>query len=214
MKGPTMYHQMDDDSIKLDTLSGDIRDVLLGHFRNQPKSWPEMAADDQRMVANAFTAAANELVRKVVQVFTSYEFPRAVVTLGEVKIKGEKGIEAKIGCPNIEHYRSILGQHVGQNIMVLMVDSETFMNSRAPVKIEDDQPDLPLGDGEGDPEGEWYSFRAWQEREAIDPETGEVLPVAGDQETATQTDTADAFPDADDSWVPETPPRAARAARG
>jgi hypothetical protein len=51
-------------------------------------------------------------------------------------------IEAKVTCANIEHNRTVLGEHVGDQIMVLMVDSTIFMSERAPVQIDPDQPSM------------------------------------------------------------------------
>lgn len=90
--------------------------------------------------------------RRMVKLLTSYEWPHAAVVLGEVKIKGEKGIEAKIACSNVEHNRNVLGDHVGQHVMVLMVDSDEFMAERAPVKITPNQSQLELEDGDGIPD--------------------------------------------------------------
>ena len=131
------------DDLKLETLSGDIRDVLLMTIRDLKRPWSMPTADEQRDVANRMEMASSHLVRKTVSLMVDFEFPRAVVALGEVKIKGEKGIEAKITCTNIEHNRTVLGEHVGAMVMMLMVDSEQFMADRQPVEIAPDQPELP-----------------------------------------------------------------------
>lgn len=131
------------DDLKLETLSGDIRDVLLMTIRDLKRPWSMLTAEEQSDVANRMEMASKELVRKSVRLMTDFEFPRAVVTMGEVKIKGEKGIEAKITCTNIEHNRTVLGEHVGDMVLMLMVDSEQFMAERQPVEITPDQPELP-----------------------------------------------------------------------
>ena len=136
----------------LNTLCGDLRDVMLGRIRTTRKPWAQMTEDEQTDLANGVQLAASDMVRRMVRLVTSYEWPHAAVVLGEVKIKGEKGIEAKIACPNVEHNRNVLGDHVGKHVMVLMVDSETFMGETAPVDIKKDQAELELADGEGVPD--------------------------------------------------------------
>ena len=130
--------------LELDTLSGDIRDAFLTRFRNAPKPWQQMTEEEQYDFANGVELLAKDVVRRSVRLVTAYDFPHAVVALGEVKIKGEKGIEAKIVATNIEHNRNVLGDHVGEFCMLLMVDSETFMAERAPVEISPDQPEMEL----------------------------------------------------------------------
>lgn len=136
--------------LKADTLMVDIRDAMLGRIRELRTPWSLLPEDKQREIANSMELAAKNLVRQAVRLLNDHEFPYAVVALGEVKIKGEKGIEAKISCQNIEHNRTVLGEHVGQMCTVYMVDSETFMGEREPA-ISPDQPDLPMAaDGADD----------------------------------------------------------------
>lgn len=130
-----------------ETLTGDVRDALLSRFRDAPKPWARMSELEQMDFANGVELLAKDLVRRAVQIVTAFPFDHAVVTLGEVKIKGEKGIEAKIGCANIEHNRSVLGENVGQMVVIYMCDSDAFFGERAPVHIDKEQPDLPGTEG-------------------------------------------------------------------
>ena len=129
---------------ELETLMGDMRDAMLMRIRTLQKSWQQMSEQEQIDCANGIELAAKDMIRKSVRLLNKHEWPSTVVELGEVKIGGTKGIEAKITCGNIEHNRTVLGEHVGQQIMVLMVDSDTFMSARAPVEIDKDQPEMPL----------------------------------------------------------------------
>jgi hypothetical protein len=139
---------------ELDTLMGDLRDVMLGRIRTTRKPWEQMSEDEQIDLANGIELAAKDMIRRTVRLLNNYPWPHAAVLLGEVKIKGAKGIEAKVTCDNIELNRTVLGDHIGQHVMVLMVDSDRFMAHRAPVDIKPDQPELPIEDGEavGDPQ--------------------------------------------------------------
>lgn len=130
-----------------ETLAGDVRDFFLGRIRMMQKPWEAMSEAEQTDLANAADLASREVVRKMVRVLNDFAFPHTVVELGEVKIGGNKGIEAKITASNIEHNRTVLGEHVGDQIIVLMCDSEQFMSARSSVPIDKDQPELPV-DGE------------------------------------------------------------------
>lgn len=135
---------------ELDTLMGDLRDVLLGRIRILQKPWQQMTEADQTDLANAMELVSKDIIRRTVRALNAVEWPHTAVELGEVKIGGSKGIEAKITCSNIEHNRTVLGEHVGQHIMVLMVDSDRFMGQRNPPPVEKDQPDLPGTEDAGD----------------------------------------------------------------
>lgn len=155
-----IHHDMEgqDDDLALETLRGDIRDAMLSRIRHMKTSWSLCTEAEQAEIVNGLELAAKNLVRGVVRELSAHEFPHAVVTLGEVKIGGSKGIEAKITCQNIEVNRNTLGDHVGQMVQVVMIDSENFMGEREPAEVQPDQSDMfggqPEGEGEGADDGE------------------------------------------------------------
>jgi len=130
--------------LHIETLAGDLRDAMLMRIRAINMPWSMMTQEKQSDLANGLDLAARDLVRGAVRLLTDFDFPRAVVTLGDVKIIGgdKARIEGKITAPNIFDYRELLGEHVGDTVMILMVDSEAFMAARAPVKTDPDQPEL------------------------------------------------------------------------
>lgn len=143
-EGPSAAPEMDAPEVERDTLYGDVRDALLSRFRNTRKSWDQMSEQEQRETVEAFSTTARHVVREAVRAVTDYDFPRCVVTLGAVQIKDKQTIEAKISCQNIEDYRSVLGEAVGEHVLLLAVDSDDFMAARSEPKIDVDQPDLDL----------------------------------------------------------------------
>ena len=154
-----IHHDMEGqgDDLQLDTLRGDIRDAMLNRIRHMKTSWGLCTEAEQAEIANGLELAAGHLVRSVVRQLTAHEFPHAVVTLGEVKIGGTKGIEAKITCQNIEVNRNTLGDHVGEMVQIVMIDSDKFMGERDPADIQPDQGDMfgtPPEDGADDEEGD------------------------------------------------------------
>lgn len=116
--------------LSLETLFGDVRDALVTRFQHTRKPWEQMTEQEQRELVEAFGQTSKHIIRGVVSLMTAYEFPRAVVTLGQVNIKDKKTIEAKIVVQNIEEYRSVLGEAVGEDMILLAVDSDVFMAQR------------------------------------------------------------------------------------
>ena len=116
--------------LSLDTLFGDVRDALVTRFQHTRKPWEQMTEREQREVVEAFGQTAKHIIRGVVSLMTDYAFPRAVITLGQVNIKDKKVIEAKITCQNIEEFRAVLGEAVGDDMILLAVDSDVFMAQR------------------------------------------------------------------------------------
>lgn len=141
-----MKDEIPEETVQLDanTLSGDVRDAFLTRFRNAAKPWAKMSEVEQADFANGIDMMARDVVRQAMAIVTAFPFPHTAVVLGEVKIKGEKGIEAKIGAPNIEHNRTVLGEHVGKMVTLYICDSEAFIGARGDVQTDPDQPDIPF----------------------------------------------------------------------
>jgi hypothetical protein len=131
--------------LQIESLAGDLRDAMLMRIRDIKRPWSMLTEEEQYDMANGLELAAKELVRGAVRLLTAWEWPRVVVKMDDVKIFGgdKSRIEAKIVAHNIADYRDVLGEHAGQTVMLLAVDSETFLGQRAPVPIDPDQPDLP-----------------------------------------------------------------------
>lgn len=149
-----IHHDMEGEIGDLDlaTLSGDLRDEMLSRMKHLKSTWNFLSQAEQQEVANGLELFAKNLVRRSVHLVTRQPFPHTAVQLAEMKIKGGKDIEAKIICGNVEHNRTVLGEHIGQYVQIVMIDSDTFMGERAPAETDPDQPNLGLdGDGEEDP---------------------------------------------------------------
>jgi len=152
-----LEHDMAGDIGEMDltTLMGDMRDEMLTRVKHLKATWNLLSQNEQQDVANGLELFSKAMIRRVVHLVTRQRFPHTAVKLAEMKIKGGKDIEAKIICDNIEFNRSVLGEHIGQFVQVVMIDSDTFMAERAPVQTDPDQPGLDLdGDGADDPADE------------------------------------------------------------
>lgn len=136
---------------ELETLMGDVRDVMLGRIRTTQKPWEQMTEAEQTDLANGIDLAARDMVRRTVRLMARHEWPHVVASLSEIKIGGKNGIDIKMTCPNIALHRETLGDNVNTQVQIVMIDSDKFMGQRRPVDIKPDQPDLDLQDGEGVP---------------------------------------------------------------
>ena len=136
--------------LELESMSGDMRDEMLTRIKHLKATWGLLSQNEQMDVANGLELFAKAIVRRAVHLVTRQKFPHTAVQLAEMKIKGGKDIEAKIICGNIQHNREVLGEHIGQFVQIVMIDSDTFMGERAAVQIDPDQPGLNL-DGDQDP---------------------------------------------------------------
>jgi len=139
---------------ELDTLMGDLRDVMLGRIRTTQKPWEKMTESEQTDLANGIDLAARDIVRRTVRLMARHQWPHVVANLSEIKIGGKNGIDIKMTAPNISLNRETLGDHLNTQVQIVMIDSDQFMAARGPVDIKPDQPDLDLGDGEGVPDPE------------------------------------------------------------
>jgi hypothetical protein len=131
---------------EIETLMGDVRDVMLGRIRTTRKPWEQMTEAEQTDLANGIDLAARDIVRRSVRLLARHEWPHVVATLEEIKIGGKNGVDIKMTCPNHSSHREVLGDHVKTMVQIVMVDSDQFMGQRAPVDIRPDQPDLPIND--------------------------------------------------------------------
>lgn len=66
---------------KLETLCGDLRDVMLGRIRTTRKPWEQMTEAEQTDLANGLQLAASDMVRRMVRLMTSYDWPHAPVDI-------------------------------------------------------------------------------------------------------------------------------------
>lgn len=152
-----LTHDMEggEPDLRLESLSGDMRDEMLTRIKQLKATWGLLSQNEQMDVANGLELFAKNMVRRAVHLVTRQKFPHTAVQLAEMKIGGSKGIEAKIICDNVQHNREVLGEHVGQFVQIVMIDSDTFMGERNAVQTDPDQPGFNLdGDGDQDPESD------------------------------------------------------------
>jgi hypothetical protein len=126
------------------TLAGDIRDVILTHFRGIKVPWAMLAEDEQQEKIEAFENLGRDIARRVVYMVAASEMPVVHVTLGKWTVGAS--VEAKISSAAILDNITKLAEH-GQNAAVLVLaDPGAYMGERAKAEADPNQRPLPLED--------------------------------------------------------------------
>jgi hypothetical protein len=202
---------------EIQKLEGQIRNFLLDRIKNNWKPWQQMTVDEQQQLVNAVEQQARDTIRGTVRAVNNYEWAHCTVVLGQVTLKGgDKGIEAKITCSNVDENRNFLGEHVDKHVLILSTDAETFFGARDKVKYDgrNSQMDLPLGGNVKDIEAggfaaEEEAIRApvldGPEPDAFAPEGEDDEQPASDLSADDDEDKTDPAPWPDDEQLGERP---------
>jgi hypothetical protein len=147
--------------LQLDTLGGDIRDVLIDVHRNRHKPWGALSKDEQRDVCTAYDYAAKTLARRVVALVAADGRATITAQLATHTNKGGGEIEAKIKIVAADDSAILALAHAtGRQIAIIMADAEPYLGQRRDPPIEEDQRGLafeagsdseaaaPAGDGD------------------------------------------------------------------
>lgn len=166
-----------DIEVQPETLAGDVRDAMLQRIKGLRSPWGHMTETEQNELAEGLAYDARRLVEAAIQALSAFEFPRAVAKMARMSVNPDKKtIECKLEFQLIPENLEVLGVNVGSMVAVVMVDSSQFKGEREPVKVDPDQPDLPM---EGDP-------RKLEEQRNLTRRTrdgsGNPLPPADDQD--------------------------------
>lgn len=155
--------------LQAETLTGDIRDFLLGHLRDMQKPWPQMSEREQGAKIAACNRAAENLVRGAVAIVAHQGFPHIHVDVGKWTVKeGVKPeVVARATVDNITH----LAEHANGTAILVLAEANEFFGQRQDAKPEPDEPELPIEAGEPDTD-----FGLSEPDEPPhDPETGEIV---------------------------------------
>jgi hypothetical protein len=181
-------------------LEGQIRNFMLDRIRNNWKPWQQMTVDEQQQLVNAIEMQARDTIRGTVRALNDFEWEHCMVTLGQVTLKGgDKGIEAKITCANVDENRNFLGEHIDSQVMILSTNAETFFGARDKVKYDGrgSQMDLPLGGSIKDIEAGGFEAEAaaLQDPAPTEAEEPTTAPVLADGEGAPDWNSPGGWPD-------------------
>lgn len=128
--------------LQVETLSGDIRDSLLTHLRDMKSGWAMMGERDQRAKIGVLERAAEDLVRKVVNLVSGTQYPEIEATVGPVKL--DKGVEIKLATVDTVENITALAKHGKARAVLVLVDPKIFYGEREPAEVDPDEPTMDM----------------------------------------------------------------------
>lgn len=142
--------------LQAETLSGDIRDVLLTHIRSMETPWSKLSEAQQADKIYACEKAGRDLVRRAVNLVSDRGFAHLQVQLQDWTVKD--GIKLKVGAAASVEAITKLAEHQSQSAVLVFASTSDFLNARTEVQADPDQPDLEFdpdtGEIQGDSEAE------------------------------------------------------------
>lgn len=146
--------RLDEISLKVarETLTGDIRDVILNDMKERKTSlpWSMRTEAEQEAVIDQITRLAESIVERAVKIVAAGGRKTISATLKKVTV--QDGIQAVLELSKTDQQRHELIDATGTPIMIVVADPAAFTGECEPVFPSPDQ--KPMFDG--------------------DPETGEV----------------------------------------
>lgn len=136
--------ETDIETVAAETLSGDLRDVLLTHIRSMETPWSKMSEQAQSDKIYAISNASETIVRRAVAIIASRGVEPIFGRIAKFTVKDEIKAElvASSSVANIE----AIAENIGQAAIIIFANPETFLGEKAPATAEKDQPELPIDD--------------------------------------------------------------------
>jgi hypothetical protein len=137
------------EDLAAETLSGDLRDVMLTHIRSMQTPWSKMSEQAQADKIYAITNATETIVRRAVAIIAAQGsepvFGRIAKFTVKDEIKAELVAASSVG--NIEK----VAENIGQPAIIIFANPDQFIGQKADANPDKDQPDLPIDDEEEEP---------------------------------------------------------------
>lgn len=127
-------------SLAAGTLTGDVRDALLGHIKAQKKPWPQLSQFEQTDVISAANTIAENLVRQAVRVIAAQGRETISAKLDKVEIKD--GLKLTATCLKREQTMLALGLAQGHEVLIIAASADDYTGEREPAKATPDQRDF------------------------------------------------------------------------
>lgn len=129
-----------------ETLSGDLRDVMLTHIRSMQTPWSKMAENAQADKIFAVTNACETIVRRAVAIIATRGADPVFGKITKFTVKDEIKAELVVSssAANIE----LVAENITQPAIIIFASPEYYMGEKAPAAADPDQPALPIDDDE------------------------------------------------------------------
>lgn len=125
-----------------ETLTGDVRDALLGQIRALQKPYARCGQSEQQDIIDHAAQVARNLVEGAVSLIAAHGRNVIHATVDSLNVKD--GIKAVVKCANVQSSLVELGDAVGKTVFLVVADRDSFTGERAPVGAAPDQQVMPL----------------------------------------------------------------------
>lgn len=127
-----------------ETLSGDLRDVMLTHIRAMETPWSKLSEQQQSLKILAITNATETIVRRAVAIIAARDNEPVFARIAKFTVKDEIKAElvASSSVANIEK----VAENIGQPAIVIFANPDSFMGARGDAKADPDQSAIPFDD--------------------------------------------------------------------
>lgn len=132
------------EDLAAETLSGDLRDVMLTHIRSMETPWSKMSEKAQSDKIYAITNATETIVRRAVSIIAAQGNEPMFGRIAKFTVKDEIKAElvASSSVANIEK----VAENIGQPAIIIFANPDQFVGQKSEAKPDKDQPDLPIED--------------------------------------------------------------------
>ena len=148
--------ELDAQALKIarETLTGDIRDIMLNDMKERKAGlpWNLRSEAQQAEIIDQVTRMSESIVARCVAIVAAGGRKNIYAKLNKITIKD--GIKAEIELPKTDEQRHTLFDSQGAMVMIVIADPEPFTAERAPVPITPppkDQSEMFTGDEKPNP---------------------------------------------------------------
>lgn len=123
-----------------ETLTGDMRDTVMGWLKHTPKPWQQMSEMEQRHMADTILNGCEDIVRKAVNIIASNK--RACIRAVLEQYTEKDGLKITLKAFGRSETVVALHEACGQEVLIVVASSDAFEGERAEVDIDKDEPNL------------------------------------------------------------------------
>lgn len=132
------------EDITAETLSGDLRDVMLTHIRSMQTPWSKLSEQAQADKIYAVSNACETIVKRTVAILAERRFESVHCSVTKFTVKDL--IKAEISAVSSSFNIEKMAEAVGEPALLVFADASAYLGEKAPAKPDKDQPDLPIDD--------------------------------------------------------------------
>lgn len=140
-------HVNEGGNVAKETMTGDLRDIIMDILRTQAKSWGELQEDEQATLAADIQERCEHIVQKAVGTIAADGRQVLVGVLKQVTVKD--GLKAVIEFSKTDELRHELIDSTGTSVLIIVGDNDQYSGERAPAKIDPNQHELIEHDDDG-----------------------------------------------------------------